>query len=357
MQTDKELIQAWLNEQKTNTTKNAYLNNIGHFQGWWNKPLTEFLKLPPEEMRHLALEYQNFLKNEIVTDRSGKKKNRDINTIIAFLTALQSFCTSKCKPLLLRRKRLQTQIDTKSHVFSNGDLIKCFDVANVEQKAILATMVSLGWEVSVIVELDKDFISALIKSAKEEGKKFIYFVSQRQKTGALRLGVLNPLAIEWLSKWLEDPRCVGPTVFTYTTKEGINGMLKHLARDAHLTLRGSVHSHLIRKWVMSGLSRARFNAFQIKYLMGKVIPISDATYLQTLQQEIEMYYPEAYENYLSVRPVKIVQVVDEDMKAKVASLEKENEELRAKAKTKDADLEARMAKMESLLKALQKEAA
>jgi hypothetical protein len=347
MQTDNELIQAWLKEQKSNSTKHAYLNNIGHFQKWWNKPLAEFLKLPPEEMRHQTLEYQDYLKNEL---------HRKTNTVIAFLTALQSFCASKCKPILLRRKRLQTQIDVKSHVFSNGDLMKCFDVASVEQKAILSTMVSLGWEVSAIVELDKDFISALIKSAKEEGQKFIYFKSQRQKTGALRLGVLNPLCIEWLSKWLEDPRCVGPSLFTYHTKEGVNGMLKHLARDAHITMRGSVHTHQIRKWVMSGLSRARFNAFQIKYLMGKVIPISDATYLQTLQQEIEEYYPEAYENYLSVRPVKIVQVVDEDMKAKVASLEKENQELKEKAKAKDADLEGRLAKMESLLKALQKEA-
>lgn len=348
MQTDNELIQAWLNEQRSEKTKHCYGTFIRHFQKWWGKPLAEFLKLSPEEMRHQALEYQNYLK---------EKLHRKTNTIIAFLTALQSFCASKCKPLLLRRKRLQTQIDIKSHVFSNGDLMKCFDVANPEQKAILATMVSLGWEVSAILELDKNHVAALIKSAKEEGQKFIYFNSQRPKTNALRLGVMNPLCIEWVGKWLDDPRCVGPSLFTYHTKEGINGMLKHLARDAHLTMRGSVHTHQIRKWVMSGLSRARFNAFQIKYLMGKAIPASDATYLQTLQQEIEEYYPEAYENYLSLRPVKIVQVVDEDMKAKVAALERENLELKEKAKAQSADLEARIAKMESMFKAIQKEAA
>jgi hypothetical protein len=332
MQKDNELIQPWLKEQKSTSTKHSYLNNISHFQKWWNKPLAKFLQLPPEKMRHQALEYQDYLKNEL---------HRNINTIIAFLTALQSFCASNCKPLLLRRKRLQIQIDVRSHIFTNGDLIRCFDVANVEQKAILSTMVSLGWEVSAVLELDKNFISALIKSAKEEGQKFIYFKGQRQKTGALRLGVLNPLCIEWIGKWLDDPRCVGPSLFSYHTKEGINGMLKHLARDAHLTLRGSVHTHQIRKWVMSGLSRARFNAFQIKYLMGKTIPSSDATYLQTLQQEIEEYYPEAYENYLSVRPVKIVQIVDEDMKAKVATLERENTDLKDKMQER-GDLKARV---------------
>ena len=53
---------------------------------------------------------------------------------------------------------------------------------------------------------------------------------------------------------------------------------------------------------MSGLSRSGFNEFQIKYVLGKSIPMSDGTYLQTLEQEVKDRYPSAYENYLNLNP-------------------------------------------------------
>jgi hypothetical protein len=51
---------------------------------------------------------------------------------------------------------------------------------------------------------------------------------------------------------------------------------------------------------MSGLSHAGFNEFQIKFVVGKAIPASDATYLLTLQREVEERYPKAYESYLKI---------------------------------------------------------
>jgi hypothetical protein len=193
-----------------------------------------------------------------------------------------------------------------------------FDVANVEEKAILATFCSLGWEVSSLLELERSFVENLIKKAKEEKQDFIYFQHQRPKTGAMRLGVLNPLAIEWLTKWFETWK--GEHLFSYITKEGINKMIQRLAREAHITKTGRVHTHLIRKWVMSGLSRAGFNEFQIKYVLGKTIALTDMTYLQTLQQEIEAKYPKAYE-YIDIKPARIITVVDENLKHRVTELE------------------------------------
>ena len=55
-----------------------------------------------------------------------------------------------------------------------------------------------------------------------------------------------------------------------------------------------------RSWLMSQLSRAGFNEFQIKYYVGKKIPITDLTYLRTLQQEIEEKYPETYKKHLCI---------------------------------------------------------
>jgi len=72
---------------------------------------------------------------------------------------------------------------------------------------------------------------------------------------------------------------------------------------------------------MSGLSRSGFNEFQIKFAMGKTIPLSDQTYLLTLEEEIRKRYPKAYESYLSIKPEKIVKVVDEETRRKAAAVE------------------------------------
>jgi iron uptake system EfeUOB component EfeO/EfeM len=53
---------------------------------------------------------------------------------------------------------------------------------------------------------------------------------------------------------------------------------------------------------MSRLSRCGFNEFQIKYILGKSINVSDRTYLQTLMSEVEEKYPKVYNDYLNIVP-------------------------------------------------------
>jgi uncharacterized coiled-coil protein SlyX len=357
---DEQLIAEWLEECRTQSTRQLYANNIRLFQEWYAKPLQEFIGLDAKAMRHEALKFQSYLAERL----TKRKALMTANSIISALTALGSFCTFNDKTLNLRGKRLRTRIDLSSHVFTNGELSRLFDIASVEEKAILSTFCSLGWEVSSLLELKRTFIESLIKQAREEGKKFIYFQSQRPKTGALRLGVLNPLSIEWLGRWIEQSS--GERLFTYTTKEGVNFMVKRLAREAHITKTGRIHTHLIRKWVMSGLSRAGFNEFQIKYVLGKAIPLSDLTYLQTLQQEIETKYPAAYE-YVNIKPERIVQVVNEDLELKVQKQTEQIDELTAelarmreagekfqKVQGLAAPLEALLKRVETLEKRLRK---
>lgn len=333
---DEKLIVEWLEECRTQSTKNLYGQNIKLFQEWYGKPLSAFLKLNTKTMRHEALKFQSFL-----AQRKTKRQNTmKANSVISALTALGSFCTFNGKPLMLRGKKLRIQMDLSSHVFTNGDLTRMFDVANVEEKAILATFCSLGWEVSSLLELERSFVENLIKKAKEEKQDFIYFQSQRPKTGAMRLGVLNPLAIEWLSKWFETWK--GEQLFSYITKEGINKMVQRLAREAHITKTGRIHTHLIRKWVMSGLSRAGFNEFQIKYVLGKTIPLTDMTYLQTLKQEIEAKYPKAYE-FIDIKPARIITVVDQSLTQQLRNKDQEFEAMKQ-----------RFAEMEEWKKAIEK---
>jgi hypothetical protein len=330
---DEVLTKEWLDECRTESTREAYAHYIKIFQAWYGKPLAQFLKLPPKDMRHVALRFQNEQASGGMTKRNKPMKT---NTIISMMTALGSFCSQNGKTLPLRGKRLRIQIDLDSHVFTNGDLASMFDVGTVQEKAILATMTSLGWEVGAVISLKRAFIQDLIQKASEDKQKYVYFRSQRQKTGALRLGVLNPLALEWLEKWFNEWQ--GERIFEYTTKEGINSMMRRLVKDIQIKKTGRIHSHLIRKWVMSGLSRAGFNDFQIKYLMGKAIPVSDATYLQTLQQEIEDRYPKAYEQYLNLKPSKI----STELTSRLDQLEQENSKLKERldsVKAKEAETE------------------
>jgi hypothetical protein len=85
---------------------------------------------------------------------------------------------------------------------------------------------------------------------------------------------------------------------------------------------------------MSGLSRSGFNEFQIKYLVGKPIPMQDMTYLQTLQQEIEERYPKAYEHFLNINLANVkVEVKGEEFKkleAHTLKLESDVQELNVK---------------------------
>src|SRR4030042_559630 len=115
---DEPLITEWLEECRTQSTKQLYSQNIRLFQEWYGKPLETFLNLGPKAMRHEALKFQSFLAERL----TKRKALMTANSIISVLTALGSFCTFNDKTLNLHGKRLRTRIDLSSHVFTNGEL-------------------------------------------------------------------------------------------------------------------------------------------------------------------------------------------------------------------------------------------
>ena len=297
-------IKEWLDECRKPSTKKSYSKRITKFFEWYQKPVKEYLTLDAKAKRHTALLFQN-------------QTNVKPNTVNGVLTALNSYLTYMDMEINFKGKRVRRQIDLTSHQFSNGDLGKMFDIGNVKEKAIISLGCSLGWEISAALKLEREFLKNLIARARAEGQKFIYFTSQRDKTGALRFGVLNSLAIEWLEKWLAESETLTPRIRKTNRKtedipqvsdlfditpEGVNVMLKRLAKKAGIITTGRIHYHKIRAWVMSGLSRSGFNEWQTKFVMGKAIPMSDITYLETLKIEIEEKYPAAYEHYLNLKP-------------------------------------------------------
>jgi site-specific recombinase XerD len=327
-------VEKWLEECRKPSTRRIYKSSIKRFFKWYPGTYEEFIGLDPKELHHVL---RTFI---------SQNSSENPNTIGGVVARVNAFLLYLDKPVVFRRgERPRPQPDVDSHVFSNGDLSRMFDVASTKEKALLALMVSLGWEISAVLELDPELLRALVARAKAEGEQFIYWRSIRQKTGVPRLGVLNPLALEWLDKWLVESRGAKKRKRKADKKtadrpvsalfdlgaEGVNKMLRRLAKDAGIVVTGRLHVHKIRGWVMSGLSRAGWNEFQIKFLVGKAIPLRDSTYLQTLELEIREKYPKAYAEYMNIKPERIVKVVDEETRRKAAevdTLQREIKELR-----------------------------
>jgi hypothetical protein len=212
-------------------------------------------------------------------------------------------------PIDYRGKAVKTQPDTTSHEYTTDDLSRMFQVANTREKALLSLGASLGWELGAILQLNREFIKSIIAKANEQKAEYYYFKTTRQKTGAARLGVLNPLALEWVNKYLAESEDKKLRQRKHKDRTGdlfdltlftVNKNLRKLAKAARIVTTGRVHWHKIRAWVMSSLSRAGLNEFQIKYVIGKKTPISDSTYLNMLKIEVEERYPEAFELYLNI---------------------------------------------------------
>jgi len=311
---ENDIVSEWLSEYQNPRTRSHLKRRFREFATWSKKTGEELSKLSVKEMRHLLLQFQADM----------KKRKTPNNTILADITAVRSFFAYLDKPIKFRRGQLVSQrMATGYHKFSNGDLGRMYNCGNAFDKAMLAVGVSLGWEISAILDIDREEFERFVKRAREQGKEFFSFESQREKTGAKRFGILNPLALEALETYFAVSKSVNKEktekLFPMTS-HGANKLLARLAREANIALTGDVRWHNLRKWLMSKLSRAKFNEFQIKYLIGKTIPITEMTYLQTLQQEIEEQYPKAYAEHLSILAYQT--------RNKESEIEKLREELR-----------------------------
>lgn len=63
---------------------------------------------------------------------------------------------------------------------------------------------------------------------------------------------------------------------------------------------GSIFSqsaHLLRKFVMDTLSSQGLNEFEVKIIVGKAIPLSDATYLTTIKRTAFQKYQKAFSSF------------------------------------------------------------
>lgn len=309
MQKDK-LVSSWLSEYKSEATRHSVEVRFNRFLEWSNKTPQQLSKLRPKEAKHLILQFQS----EMV--KQGVKNN----TVLAFVSATKNFFEHCEIAIKFRKGQLVKPQSAKGyHDFSNGDLASIFRISNTQYKALWAVAAS-GFSIAEILNLDKQLIEATVKNAIENNERFAYIELVRGKTEAKSLLVLNPLAIEWLDKWLSQNK--EPALWS-VKENAVNRMLKQLAKRSGINLKGKIKFHKIRSWTMVSLSKAGFGEFAIKYQVGKSIPLSDETYLR-LRSEIEEKYPKIYEKYLSLTPTTLTP----DKAKHIEELEKEAETLR-----------------------------
>ena len=289
---DNKPLHDWLSEfTKKPDTIRLYYGRFKVYLEWIKKtPKQLVIEFDKKQVKSLLLQFQGYLVQ--------KYKN---NTARSILTTAMSFYASQCEPITMKRKLIQIEGATGQHIFSTEDLRKMWHVANTRNKAILAVGCSLGWDVSLILAMDRNFFENLVKRARSEKQDFIAFDWTRPKTQSSIYGILNPCAIDSLERYLEKTKDIKSERLWHdlTTEDAINDVLKSLVQEAGIVTIGTIRWHLLKKWLMSQLDRAGLSEFENKTIIGKKIPITDSTYLQTLKRNAFEKYQKAYPIFLS----------------------------------------------------------
>jgi len=275
MKEKKNPFEAWLNEYTKPKTRTNNSHNFKKFLEWSKKTPQELVdEFNQKDTRHQILAFQ-----KVMTE-----KGFSTNSVRSYVNSVRAFYSSQCETVKnLKRRIVSAEMAKGQHVFSLQDLQSTFHIANTLEKALLACGVSLGWEASAIRDMDRNYFESLVKRAKSQKQDFISFDWQREKTGARQFGILSPLALNSLERYLEKTKdAPKEKLWNGITQNTLNNILKRLVEEANIITTGSVSWHLLRKFLMSQLSDSGLNSFEIKIIVGKAIPVSDATYLRQL---------------------------------------------------------------------------
>jgi len=236
-------------------------------------------------------------------------KKYAVNTARSYVSSARAFCRDKCQTLIIQRKRIsKPKAASGEHEFSRTELSKMYHIADVRDKAILATSVSLGFSVEDFVELPREQIESLVNKAISEKNDFIGFDFERGKTGVVSRSHLTPEARDSLKAWFEyvdkkresEGKPKARYVFPngngeHLTDQAVNDIIKDLVRKANIITTGKIRFHLLRKFLMNAMHDAGFSDWEAKRVLGKEVPVSDSTYLHGLSRTVSEKFPKAYE--------------------------------------------------------------
>lgn len=300
-QHQKTPMEAWLSEYVKERT--AYINRgiFKQYLEWLGKSDTEIVREYKEAKD--KQQWNKATKNQILQFQAWltKEKGYAQNTVRTRIQILRAFYNSQCEQIKnLKGKIVKQTIARGEHIFSLEDMKALRDIGTLRGKAMISTAISLGWETSSFLSLEREFVKRLVARAKSQKEDFMLFETIRAKSGEMRLGILTPIALYDLEKFLKATEKKATEKLFKISDRGLNKWLKSMVNKADIKTIGSIKFHLIRKFLMSALSRAGLNEFEIDLVLGKAIEPSKITYLQTLKNDAFEKYKKAYPQHLSL---------------------------------------------------------
>lgn len=231
------------------------------------------------------------------------------NTVRAETSTVRAFCRDNATTLIVQRRKIAKAKSAKGeHEFTRGELSKMFYIADVREKAILSTGISLGYNIEDFLDLKRDFIESSVNKSIAEKIDFIGFDYERGKTGVTYRSHLIPESVNSLKDWFtyidakRAEKGLGKSEFVFCNGNGshldeqtINNILKDLVKKAAIVTTGQIRFHLLRKFLMDALHDSGFDSWETKRAVGKEVPTSDDTYLKGLSRKVSEKFPKAYE--------------------------------------------------------------
>ncbi|MCJ7634304.1 hypothetical protein MUP77_18180 [Candidatus Bathyarchaeota archaeon] len=301
-------LENWLSKASTTGTKKDWKGRWLKFATWITtekNPLTgtPYLSCKPEEVDDKIRADFESLPSHLFQDRWRDILTKYVaylntsevkpNTAASRITSVRSFFSNEASSIPMQKGKLPTpEMAMNEHRFNITEFRKMWLVANLEGKARLSVAVSLGWGIGDFLDLKTPFIKNVLGTVDSDG--FVYFDSRRQKTKARTRGILTPTAVHDLTAYLKTIPSTQEYVWTTRTDIGLNYWLKTLYKDAGLQENGQVRFHLIRKDTFDIVS-SQCGLYEAKLLVGKSIPLEDATYLHGMEDRLlEKYKKFAY---------------------------------------------------------------
>jgi len=266
--------------------------------------------------------------------------------------APRAFFKSQCVEVKIKRGAIaKAKIAMGEHEFLLEELQRMFRIGNMEDKARLATAISLGWGAQDFVRLEWSFIEPHLNENLEAP---VAFWKERIKSGSPSRAHLTHEAIESLRE-LRKLKPKDKYVFTgyngsHLTEDGLNAWFKSLVDRAKIETRGKIRFHLLRKFLLSQLSSSGMNQWEAKLCVGKSIPSDILTYLKDLTEDLRTKFMNATPRFtltgFSNANHSKIDMIDEEVQELKDAIAKQQVEM------KDRDIKID-ALTESLTKALE----
>lgn len=273
----------WVTTEENPLTEKAYMDcGIDEVDNYIRK---DFETMPSNLFQD---KYSDVL-TKYVTSLSQLKSN----TALSIISSVRSFFTNEATSIKLQQGKLpRREMAMGEHRFNLNEFRSMWLVADTEGKARLSVAISLGWGVGDFLGLKTRFIKEVIRNVDDDG--FASFDYRRSKTKARIRGILPPSAIQDLKEYLKGVPDDKEYLWTSRTKEGFSYWVRSLCSEVGITENGTIRFHLIRKYTFDMVS-SQCGVYEAKLLVGKRIPISDATYLHNLEDRLlERYKKFAY---------------------------------------------------------------